>query len=70
MYTTLGIRLKLYSDYSIIIWYSVVAAAYVIPVPFIMGGLFLRKVYKLVYQILELKQRRKLLNESSSSNMD
>ncbi len=46
LYTSVGASLPLYSDYSIIIWFAVVAAGCSFLVPFPMG-LFLTKIYKL-----------------------
>lgn len=45
MYTTIGVSLKLHSDYSIIIWFAVVATFASMPIQYIMGGVFLRRIY-------------------------
>ena len=49
LYTVVGVKIKLYSDYSIVAWFSVVAVISSIPLQYLMGGLLLRRIYKITH---------------------
>ena len=46
LYSTLGPNSAPYADYSIVIWSAAIAYGASVPIPYIMGGLFLRKIYR------------------------
>lgn len=60
LYTRVGVGVRLYSDYSMIIWFAVVAVVSSRPLQYVMSGVLVRKIYCITEEQLSLKRTFRL----------
>jgi hypothetical protein len=66
IYSTLGEKVSPYTHYEIIIWSAVIALVAGLPIPFILGGIFLRKISNATLEKFKIvRKSRGILNKKS-----
>lgn len=71
IYSTLGPNNPPETDYSIVIWSAVIALFASLPVPFILGGLFLNSIYSNTlekYKVIK-KSKNTAMNKKEQTNI-
>ena len=64
IYSTSGPNSAPFADYSIVIWSAVVAYGASVPIPYIMGGLFLHKIYRNTLEKYKITKKAKDATEN------